>query len=426
MACRAFGALARDAVGCAKASVEKCGVPIAAQAGLSDGPKERLYLFSNRRYDVALINQLSVIGKMPDPEEDDAAVWFRPPWATESELAPPGPPHPRKAAPEPDHAHPLLSPLARAQDALARLETRAECASPAVAEGLRARLAYQEAAGWLAQAHIWIHPRDLALRDGAMTGSCGVAALAGRLGTALPATLARGSELDAALSDIAVDQALRLARLWRRLAEVRSWKPLVDADAMRAMLEALGARGARADTEIADWLAMVHLRDDVPALIRAGRAARDWTNRPCAEPRASDGVFLAACLWRNKGFGQTVSLPFWSAPDLRHNRLTLGVGTARLASFLECVAAAARIGSDELARLQRADAKGGALPGTARSRLSDALDAVLRAPVVTVRGLAQKLGVSRQAALGLLRQLTEAGIVREASGRASWRVFELA
>ena len=43
---RAFGALARDAVGCAKASVDKCGVPIAAQTGLSDGPKERLYLLS--------------------------------------------------------------------------------------------------------------------------------------------------------------------------------------------------------------------------------------------------------------------------------------------------------------------------------------------------------------------------------------------
>jgi hypothetical protein len=28
--------LARDAVGCAKASVEKCGVPITPQAGLSD------------------------------------------------------------------------------------------------------------------------------------------------------------------------------------------------------------------------------------------------------------------------------------------------------------------------------------------------------------------------------------------------------
>ena len=362
---------------------------------------------------------------MPGEPEEDDEFWFRPAWETEDETEPPGPRRARRPAPEPDHVYPLLAPLARAQDALARLETRAECASPAVAEGLRARLAYREAAGWLAQAHIWVHPRDLALRDGGITSSYGVAALVGRLETALPATTARGSEVEVPPPDIAVDQALRLSRLWRRLAEMRSWKPLADADAMRAMLEALGARGARADTEIADWLAMGHLREDGPALIRAGRLARDWMNRPCAEPRGPDGVFLAVCLWRDKGFGQTVPLPFWSAPELRHNRLALRVGTAWLAGFLECVADAARIGSDELARLQRADAKGSSLPGTARSRLSDALDAVLRAPVVTARGLAQKLGVSPQAALGLLRQLTEAGIVREATGRASWRVFAI-
>ncbi len=74
-------------------------------------------------------------------------------------------------------------PLACVQDAIARLETRIEAAS----EGVRAGLAYREAAGRLAQAHMWIHPRDLALRDGAVVGSSGIAALAGRLDAALPA-----------------------------------------------------------------------------------------------------------------------------------------------------------------------------------------------------------------------------------------------
>lgn len=46
--------------------------------------------------------------------------------------------------------HPLLAPLADAADARARLE--AATASPGVAEGLRARVAYREAAGWLAYA----------------------------------------------------------------------------------------------------------------------------------------------------------------------------------------------------------------------------------------------------------------------------------
>ena len=55
-------------------------------------------------------------------------------------------------------------------------------------------MAYREAAGWLAQAHVWFHPHDLALRDGGMTGSFGIAAMTGRLDVELPATVALGSD----------------------------------------------------------------------------------------------------------------------------------------------------------------------------------------------------------------------------------------
>jgi hypothetical protein len=98
---------------------------------------------------------------MPDgPEDED--FWFKPPWETEDEalLDPPGPPRARKPTAEPDYDHPLLTPLARTQDAVARLEAKAEMASEAVAEGLRARMSYLEAAGWLRCAHVWIHPWD--------------------------------------------------------------------------------------------------------------------------------------------------------------------------------------------------------------------------------------------------------------------------
>ena len=60
-----------------------------------------------------------------------------------------------------------------------------------------------------------------------------------------------------------------------------------------------------------------------------------------------------------------------------------------------------------------------------RSQIIERLD-LLRTPVVTARGLADALGVSPQAALGLLRQLTAAGAVREATGRAAWRAFTTA
>ena len=79
----------------------------------------------------------------------------------------------------------------------------------------------------------------------------------------------------------------------------------------------------------------------------------------------------------------------------------------------------------ELARLLEAEIKHMDLRATARSRLPDAFNAVLRAPVVTTDSLAEALHVTPRGALGLLQQLTAAGIVKEATGRASWRYYVL-
>src|SRR6185312_10999240 len=50
----------------------------------------------------------------------------------------------------------LLVPLCDAQDALARLDARAAAAPAPVRDGLCARMAFTEAAGWLAHAHTWV------------------------------------------------------------------------------------------------------------------------------------------------------------------------------------------------------------------------------------------------------------------------------
>jgi hypothetical protein len=92
-----------------------------------------------------------------------------------------------------------------------------------------------------------------------------------------------------------------------------------------------------------------------------------------------------------------------------------------LAEFLACIAAAAKAGLAELERLRRAEEITHSLGRTARSRLPDAANAVLCASIVTARDLAATLAVSPQAALGLLRQLTEAGLVREATNKKSWQ-----
>jgi hypothetical protein len=338
----------------------------------------------------------------------------------------PAPRPPRVSAGEID-GHPLLVPLAEAQDAVARLEATAATASAAVVEGLRARVAYREAAGWLAHTHTWIHPRDLALRDAGLTGSYTAAALASRLDAALPTMTADGSEPDTEPSDNVVGSALRLARLWRRLAEHRTWRPVADAPAVRDTLGSLGWSVTIDDAAIEEWLESVCRPNRGPALIRAGHGARDWMNRQGhTDPLATDGLFLAACLWRDAGFGRDIPLPFWSAPVQLHHRLSLRVGTAWLAGSLACVAAASRAAREELAGLQRAEAAGAALARTARSHLPRALDHVLRTPVVTARGLAEDLSVTPQAALRLLRHLTAAGIAREATGRAAWRAFTTA
>jgi hypothetical protein len=370
-----------------------------------------------------------------DPEKDESWL-FKPVWETEDEesLDPPAllfGRRPHKPAAEPDFDHPLLIPLAAAQDAVARLEAKTETASDAVAEGLRARMAYLEAAGWLAHAHVWVHPWDLALRDNFLTGSYAAAAHKDRLKSELPSTLAPGSEEAPAPSDITVNHALRLARNWRRLAETRSWRPLADADTLRETLQALGGHVPETP-EIADFLASIRILERGPPLIRAGRAAREWMNlhdihqrHPEIDRRHPEGMFIGACLWREKAAKALIALPFWSAPELRHNRLALKFGGDWMAEFLNCVAAAALIGLRELELLREAENKGVSLRTTARSHLPDVINAMLRAPVVTVTSLVKSLDVTPQAALGLLRQLMAAGLVREATGRASWRAFVL-
>src|SRR5689334_18086473 len=83
----------------------------------------------------------------------------------------------------------LLTALSGASDSLARLDARAAAAADAVRDGLLARLADHEAAGFLACAHAWVHPLDLALRAAGLTASTALAAV-GAPRRALPQTFA--------------------------------------------------------------------------------------------------------------------------------------------------------------------------------------------------------------------------------------------
>jgi hypothetical protein len=212
--------------------------------------------------------------------------------------------------------------------------------------------------------------------------------------------------------------------MWRRLGELHTWRPLADAEAVHKAMKLLGIWRIEQGV-IEDWLAGVYGCQQGPDLIRVGRAVRDWMCQPGVKERDPEGVFLGVCLWYDRNQKATIPLPFWSAPELYHNRLNLRIGLDWMAQFLECVTAAALRGLRELTWLLEAEKKHSNIGVTARSRLPDALDTVLRAPVVTVDSLAKALHVTTRAALGLLQQLIAARIVREVTGRTSWRVFVL-
>jgi hypothetical protein len=270
----------------------------------------------------------------------------------------------------------------------------------------------------------------LALRDYGAVRSYGPAARANQLATVLPATVAQHTDLDYVLEtaaiglDTAVNRALTLARMWRRLAELRTWRSLADAEAVDNTSKSLGCRRLEQGV-IEDWLAGVYGCEQGPDLIRAGRAALDWMCQSGVKDRDPDGMFLGVSLWCDRNRKALIPLPFWSAPEAYHHRLGLRIGFDWMAQFLECVAAAALRGLRELARLLEAEKRRSDFGVTGRSRLPDALDTVLRAPVVTADSLAKALHVTPRAALGLLQQLIDGEVIRETTGRASWRAFAL-
>jgi hypothetical protein len=312
----------------------------------------------------------------------------------------------------------LLLPLARAQDAMARLEAFAAAASPPVREGLWARLAFREAAGWLAHQGHWIHPTDLALRDAGLTGSYAAARLGQRLPSVLPATTG-ASELQQVPEDQEVALALTVARLWRRLCESQSWRPLEDPVSLAAVLSPLGGSATPA---LAERLAQFASASQ-PVLVVAGLIARDWQQHDRGDRLSLPGIFLAACTWQAQG---GAALPVWSAPVQRLHRLALQPRQGWLPLFLQAVAEAAMRGRQELARLQRAETKAAGIVRTARSYLPAAAALALRRPVVTPRLMASALGITHRAALGLTRELEISGIIRETTGRSAWRAFAVA
>jgi hypothetical protein len=359
----------------------------------------------------------------------------------------------------------LLGPLCAATDVLARLDARAAAAPDAVREGLVARMAFAEAAGWLAHSHAWVHPLDLCLRDLGLTGPTALAARgAGR--RALPQTFAGTRDPPAwadppfdtlADGDRAVAEALVLARVLRQLpgrtGAAANTSPSVAAE----MLRSVGASWCDPEIFAAWWQTVArkpvvrrHRSDKggegadppLPSLLAAAHVAQAWMEAGIvAAPTPAQASVLAGALLVGAGATRAVCLPVWAAypaagfgdrdalPTLRSDAANRLVGWGRPVTwplaFLHLVAASARAALRELDRLVASAEQGRGLATAVdkRSRLPDAIEALLRVPALTPKALAATLGIAPQTATALLRALHDKGVVREVTGRGSFRAF---
>ena len=407
------------------------------------------------------------------PDEADARLrpaWEDTPDETDADRGQPRRPAsaPRSFGPSvgPDDLQALLAPLCTATDALARLDACAGATDEAVREGLIARLAYAEAAGCLAHAHAWAHPLDLALRDAGLTASTALAAT-GAGHRSLPQTFSgltaprdwADPPFDAlADGDRSLAEALTLARALRRLAAPSS-AAAANTTGVAETLRTLSV-GPLDPTRVTAWWQDVVPRPtqrrhrlgsragegaepSLPGLLAAARVAEDWMAGAFADPTPTQALFLAAAVLARTSATRTVFTPVWSAypalgfgdrtalPTLRSDAadrlLPWGQRVSWPLAFLHLVADSARMGLRELDRLAGAaeKARGLAAAADARSRLPGTIDALLRSPVLTPKALAAHLKVKPQTATALLRDLQGRGVVREITGRGSFRAFAI-
>jgi hypothetical protein len=162
-------------------------------------------------------------------------------------------------------------------------------------------------------------------------------------------------------------------------------------------------------------------RAPLPPLLAGAIAARAWKESGITDRADPVPALLVAF-----GFGDREALPGLRAEAADRVAGRGGAVTWPVAC-LHLIAESARLGLREMDRLEAAAgrSRGLAARSDKRSRLPDALDALLRAPVLTPKALASRLRVAPQTATALLRVLRDKGVAREVTGRGSFRAFAL-
>jgi hypothetical protein len=343
----------------------------------------------------------------------------------------------------------LLAALSAAEDTVSRLD---ELTRSPLGEGLIARLEFQEACAWAWNRGQLVHLEDLVLHD---------------------------SDLDVRTPDLELTKAHSVLRRWRRTGRLRAEDLLSPqgvnrlinprrADRSKALgdlMAATGIESSRVRSRRLDFAGLAEgsgeATTEIDALLaRAesvstdddGEALEAWfaleAEAPAAWPALLRGAVLLEAwdtidpLPRHNDMGVVlVNALLKRAGRLRHHRILAETGRRRLGRDvrrpagqtglrrtvwqLQALAAAETVGLAEYDRLSLArQVVARRLVGRrASSHLREVIELFCERPIVTAGMIAERCGVSQQAARGLVTQLGSG--VAEVSGRARFRAWRL-
>lgn len=303
--------------------------------------------------------------------------------------------------PESIASNALMAPLARAEDAVARLDERLR-RSP-LAEGLRARLAYGEAcANRLADGEL-VHLEDLVLFDaGAFDGPVSPS----------------------------LSSACHTLQIWRRAQQgpaislLRADQP---GEPMSEDRRDLARQAPGSDhCPLAAWRAVLARTHSLPPVLAAAIVWDAWLILEPDPSGAWRAPLLAALVLKARQKTQTLLLPIDTGRRFAKYRRHPAHGLRdRMAGFLEWMETAAIRAGKDLDSLLLAEAL--LRPVLARqrrhSRLSDLVTLLLSRPLISAPMAARALHVSQQAVLRMLPKL--GATARELSGRRRYRVWAI-
>lgn len=363
----------------------------------------------------------------------DDDFWFKPVWEDDDE---PSKPLLHQTTPvfKPSGPSGAITAIATAEDVISRLDASCSVCHVRIRNGLIARLAYREAAGWLTSITQWIHPNDLALRDIGLTGSFSAAALIGNLSNELPNTIGNEDQEDyfgTLPEDHAIDIALNYARFVKRIALFKTWNPLSSLNDMIEVMSKLGLDRYTTKSIYEIW-SDTPLSDDQPKLVYAIKKALVWreldqeAHRGYADLRCS---FIMAALMKSNERLRTVVLPIWSGQPILQSRLNsespFVKGEETVNACLKLIIESVHSTSRELLRLSdiHESLNDFIKKSTSRSKMPTVIDILFKYPILTPKALTNILKISDRSATGLLSELMKAKLIRESTGRKSYRGF---